>query len=240
MNKVFFSFVITFVFLINLSFAEVNWEQLSTKIKDAIASSDLGRHSIETDYKSAGELRITGYVSSEADLRLVEEKLAKLPGVNTIKNELIVRPDVARLPSAEEKKLNDKASNAVKSALIAKKYELQIENDAGSLTLKGLVEDVDMIDKITSIAKSIGGVKNVTNLMQVIQPASDTELVNSIKSAFANEEDLQADDIVVEAKDGIVTLSGTKSSHRVVDRILSIVQMVDGVKKIISNIKVEK
>ena len=240
MKNLILSFLIALNFLANIVFADVNWDQLSNKIKDVIASSDLGRHSIETNYKSEGELRITGYVSSEADFRLVEEKLAELPGVKTIKNELLIRPDVARLPSASEKKLNDNVISAVKSALIINKYELHIENNGGNLILKGQVDDQALIDTISSIARSVSGVKSVSNVMQVIEPASNDELVGRIKTAFANEEDLQAEDIVIEAKDGTVTLSGVKSSHRVVDRILSIVQMVDGVKKIISNIKVEK
>jgi hyperosmotically inducible protein len=233
--------IITYVFLTpNISFAEKTWKELSKEITQAIESSNLGRHSIETDYKSQGELEITGYVSSEADKILIEDRLSQIQGIKTIINELTVRTEVARLPNEKEKKLNDIIKKSVDDALLGKKYEMQIDNFNGEVILKGFVSEPDSIATITKVVKNINGVSQLNNLIQLYPAPSDPELTARIKEAFSQEDNLQAEDIKIEAKNGVVTLSGSKRSHRVVDRILSIVQMVDGVKKIISNIEIEK
>ena len=70
--------------------------------------------------------------------------------------------------------------------------------------------------------------------------ASDARITTEIKGKFALESDLSALRISVNTTDGIVTLSGTVSSHDAIQKAMELALSIDGVTQVVSSLQVKK
>src|SRR4030095_12155965 len=68
---------------------------------------------------------------------------------------------------------------------------------------------------------------------------ADARITAEIKGKLALESDLSALKISVNTTDGVVTLSGTVSSHEAIQRAMKIALAVDGVSQVISTLQVK-
>lgn len=88
------------------------------------------------------------------------------------------------------------------------------------------------IDKVgTSIDKSM---KKVDGFMD------DSSITAKVKSALINEKNIHSSDIKVKTTEGIVTLSGFVSTTEQSTQVEGIVKLVDGVKSVKNELKVQK
>jgi len=130
------------------------------------------------------------------------------------------------------------------------KYQVDYEYQRGEIILHGSASSEISRLRIEKAALSVKGVKSVTNQIKIVPdleqvavrsapiPPSDQAILESIKKSLRENEGFDLHGVSVEVKNGQVTISGSQHSFRAVDKILSVVLMVDGVKDINSQLLV--
>jgi hyperosmotically inducible periplasmic protein len=67
---------------------------------------------------------------------------------------------------------------------------------------------------------------------------TDASITSAVKMKMADDELVKARNIDVDTKDGVVTLNGTVSSKAEEQKAIDLANTVDGVKRVISNLRV--
>ena len=118
----------------------------------------------------------------------------------------------------------------------------KISEGAGELKDK-LDENVDLdTDRIKEeLAKSGRVIRKKAEQARVAiaDATADARITTEIKSKFTVESDLSALKISVNTTDGVVTLSGTVSSHEAIQKTMQIALAVDGVSQVVSTLQVK-
>jgi hyperosmotically inducible protein len=139
----------------------------------------------------------------------------------------------------------------VKAALIddelTKGKQIQVETRNGVVQLSGFVESVMDQEAALKTARSVPGVKQVRNDLDLSeadrsasQAAQDGVIEAKVKAQIAKDEDLSsANDVNVEVNSGIVQLSGFAASLQEKNRVRDIASAVSGVKDVRNNIALE-
>ena len=177
---------------------ELKWEPSVSEKEIGIAAKD-------------GVVTLSGFVESYAQKYAAERAASSVAGVKAVAEELEVR-----LPSIFARTDTELAHAAV-SAL---KWDIQVPDDKISTTvekgwidLKGEVEWQYQKTAAATAVRNLTGVKGVTNLIHVKpRKASSFEVSNKIKDSLRRNAELDASSIVVETKDGTVTLRGSVRS----------------------------
>lgn len=73
----------------------------------------------------------------------------------------------------------------------------------------------------------------------IADATADARITTEIKGKFAVESDLSALKISVNTTDGVVTLSGTVSSHEAIEKAMKLALAVDGVSQVVSTLQVK-
>lgn len=160
--------------------------------------------------------------------------------------------------SAGEKmdKAQDKVKGAVSDSWITSKAkialfaddrvkgrEVSVETVKGDVFLRGKVDTEEAKAAAAEITRTIEGVKNVTNDLQVVAPsirkavnADDRQITKSVESRFSSDPQLKKIDVRTDA--GVVILSGEVLSISVSARASEIAHRVDGVKAVRNELRV--
>lgn len=142
-------------------------------------------------------------------------------------------------------------SARVKSALIAdaevKGFDFKVATRKGEVQLSGFVDNLAQINRAITIAKGIEGVKSVDNKVTLkvgrasIGSTIDDGIVTaSVKSAFLADPEVNALQIAVVTRKGVVQLSGYADSRTQVERALQIARAVDGVTGVNNELNIKK
>lgn len=237
------SYLFSSIFAAALSFAvplhALQWGELEQQIKSTIEGLHLGHHSVETKYAD-GELTVTGYVGSAAEKAKVVQALSSLKGITEVKDELEIKNGSAQGGSPADEAVRKDALDAVKRLSGLGSYELDVQPQNGEVVLNGSVTNPRDRNRIAEAVQSVAGVKNVTNHLEVAPPPSDSEVETNVWQALQKDTDLDVEGVTIKASNGVVTVQGTRSNHRQIDRILSIVNMADGVREVKSEMKIGK
>lgn len=222
------------LFLAASSASALSWGELEGQIKNTLESLHLGRHSIESEYKS-GKLILTGYVSTSSERERVAEALGKLDGISEVENSLEVKAGPGG--SVGDDAIKKTALEAVKGLTGLGSYELDVAVEEGKLFISGTAASEKDRKRIEQAVQMAVGSKKVENRILLTPPPSDDQVVSNVWAALKKEKDLDTSGIEVTSHDGVVTITGQKPNHRVIDRILSIANMADGVREVKSKIK---
>jgi hyperosmotically inducible protein len=177
---------------------------------------------------------------------------------------------------AQEAKPAQKSGNVVTDSWITMKIhsqfipedslegsDIDVDTNAGVVTLKGTVLTEAGRDRAIAIAKATDGVKNVTNQLRVGPAHSDTAdagrkageatkdtagtagrvvtdgwLTSKIYSQYLTEDALDDSDIDIDVTKGAVTLNGQVKTAAGRERAEAIAKATDGVKSVKNNLKV--
>lgn len=142
-------------------------------------------------------------------------------------------------------------TTAVKSALLAdpdvKSFDLKVETRKGEVQLSGFVDNQSQIDRATTIAQNVSGTKSVQNRVSLKGSATsvgikvdDSIVTTRVKTALLGDADVKSLDIIVVTRNGEVQLSGFVDSQVQIDRANRLVEGVDGVSKVISELSIKK
>jgi osmotically-inducible protein OsmY len=90
---------------------------------------------------------------------------------------------------------------------------INVETYDGIVTLSGTVDELLAKDRAVKVAQMVKGVRAVVDEIEVEAPSrSDITLESEIAAALANDPATETYEVIVDASDGIVTLSGMVDS----------------------------
>ncbi len=142
-------------------------------------------------------------------------------------------------------------TSKVKSALLAdpeiKSLDLKVETRSGEVMLSGFVANQTQIDRALSVAKSVEGVKVVSNKIDLQAGAStvgtkvdDGVITAKVKSALLADPGIKSLDISVVTSKGEAQLSGFVDTQAQIDHATELAGKVEGVTSVANGMSVKK
>ncbi len=144
----------------------------------------------------------------------------------------------------QEKKIDDaNITMAVDNNLLfddgVQSHRIDIQTNAGIVTLSGTVDNLLAKERAVRIAESVKGVRAVIDKMQIkTVQISDTKLEVEVKYALATDPATDSWKISVKVKDGIVTLNGIVESWAEKNIAGYVVKGVKGIREVKNKINV--
>lgn len=150
--------------------------------------------------------------------------------------------------------VNDSAiTAAIKTKMLADKNvsatKINVETKNGVVYLSGAAATIDEASTAVQIAESTSGVTSVDTAQLSIegnpQPVTDTYITAKVKGILIREkvfgeEPIAISDIKVETKNGVVYLRGSIENKDQEKRATNLAKSIDGVKKVVSQLRVKK
>ncbi len=138
-------------------------------------------------------------------------------------------------------------STAVKTRLaddsLGTAYRIDVDVVEGHVTLSGVVKSTEEANRAVRLAKTVQGVKGVRNNLQVgdrsfSDAMSDSWVSSKVKSALVAEPGVRSLNIDVDVYLGVVTLTGLVDSQTERTKALAVARRIEGVKRVVDNLKV--
>jgi osmotically-inducible protein OsmY len=164
-----------------------------------------------------GVVTLTGHVPSYAQLVAAEAAVKRVKGVQAIAQEIEVRFTGASPHSDED--IASRAALLLKWNAELPADAIQVKVAKGWITLSGEVEWQYQRQAAEENVRSLVGVTGVSNLISVAPRALTADVAHGIEAALRRDAHLQAEQIKVVAKGGVVTLEGRVRSWRERDAI---------------------
>jgi hyperosmotically inducible protein len=126
---------------------------------------------------------------------------------------------------------------------LVKARQIDVDTIGGHVTLTGVVGTRKESARAVKIARSVAGVKSVTNNLQIGERSygdiwDDNLISNKIKAKLIAEPEVRSLNIDVDVYLGVVTLTGVVSSKYQKERAIDISRSTAGTVKVIDNLKV--
>src|SRR5262249_3736589 len=126
-------------------------------------------------------------------------------------------------------------------------HRIEVETFRGDVQLNGFVPSEDMKAEATRVARSVGGVKKVTNNLQVGEGTrsagevvDDTVITAKVKTALAADPTVPAHEVNVETRDGVVQLAGFVDNSTQKQQATEVARRVAGVKQVDNQLEVKQ
>ncbi|MCY1532798.1 BON domain protein [compost metagenome] len=218
----------------------------------------LNRHlnpfSIDVDVGN-GSAVLTGSVETEVERDLAEQIALGIEGVSKVDNQLQVDPKLEP-KAAGESSLAQRFDDATLAATVKSRLlwnsnteglDIQVRTESGVVTLSGNARTPAAKELAGRLAENTDGVREVHNHLSVstadstavqVQNAandasaaiSDGWITSKVKSSFLYSRNLDALNISVETKDGLVRLDGTVLSNAEKQLAVEIARNIRGVR----------
>lgn len=211
-----------------------------------------------------GTAILTGTVESDIERDLAEEIAMGIDGISKVDNRLVTEPDAERKSGKGSKDFMESVNDAnitakVKSQLLwnsnTQGMQIDVDTDSQVVTLKGKVNSSTESELAEQVARNTDGVRDVHNRLQVNkdssagtspdtepsdarQKVSDTWITTKVKSSLIYNRSINADEIDVEVKGGVVQLDGTVSSELEKETAITIAEDIRGVKDVNDSLQV--
>lgn len=139
----------------------------------------------------------------------------------------------------------------IKAALLAdpdiKSFDFKIETRKGEVQLSGFVDSQAQVERATSVARWVPGVKSVQNNVSMKGAATtvgnevdDGVLTTKVKTALLADANISSFDIAVATRKGEVQLSGFVDSLSQVERAMEVARGIEGVRSVSNEMSVKK
>jgi hyperosmotically inducible periplasmic protein len=205
-----------------------------------------------------GKATLTGKVNEDVNKDLAKEIALGVSGIEEVDNQIEVLSDYTPAPATTRSygEIVDDASisTAIKSKLIWSKntqgQDTEVTTIGGKVTLKGTAESAAAKDLVGRMALNTRGVNAVSNQL-VVTPAkpsvadkaksatdeasdeiSDAWITTKVKSTLLYSSNVRGTDVVVNTKDGVVTLNGRVDSGAERALAIELADNVRGVKSV--------
>jgi osmotically-inducible protein OsmY len=187
----------------------------------------------------AGVVTARGNVSNAISKARVSEIALSLKGVRRVINEVEVIPTTQA--GAQPHSIAQLITERTRRELTSEGYSLNVLLEGKDIVLQGTVDTVKGARQIVAIAESSAPGSVVRNQLVVKEEVlTDSELRSRVLKALALDEQIRTDDLTIRAENGVIYIAGSRPEHRSIDRILSTVIMVDGVKDVKSSVVISK
>ena len=205
-----------------------------------------------------GKATLTGKVSDDVNKDLAKEIALGVSGIEEVDNQIEVLSDYTP-PATTSRSYADKVDDAsintaVKLKLIWSKnthgLDTEVSTIGGKVTLKGTADSAAAKDLVGRMALNTRGVDTVSNQLVVTPPKpsmansakstseeagheiSDAWITTKVKSTLLYSSNVRGTDIVVNTKDGVVTLSGRVDNGAERALAIELADNVRGVKSV--------
>lgn len=142
-------------------------------------------------------------------------------------------------------------TSSVKAALLAdaniKSFDFKVETRKGEVLLSGFVDNQAQLDRATSAAHAVSGVKAVQN--NVILKVAPTTIGNKldggiitgkVKAALLGDAKVKSFDIAVVTRKDEVLLTGFVDNREQMDRAIEIARGIEGVHSVSNEMSIKK
>jgi osmotically-inducible protein OsmY len=156
------------------------------------------------------KVTLIGSVPTYTAKQAAETDAWVVPGVVSVKNQIAVKyPSAVSVPTDDEIGANIK--NVFIWNPVIDETDINVNVTAGIVTLKGTVDSFWKKKRAEELALDMRGVLDVTNELSVVPTKGfvDESIAKDIISALERNVNVNVDNIDVEVKEGIVTLTGT-------------------------------
>jgi osmotically-inducible protein OsmY len=184
-----------------------------------------------------GVVTLAGWVDSYADKWRAERIASKVKGVKAVVNELEVRlPSSSQRPDPE---IARAAIDALKWNVLVPDDRIQVIVEDGWVTLKGQVDWYHQKEEAERTVRNITGVKGVSNLIEVAQKPTPSDVKKRIVEALQRAAQFDAERVTVEIDGSRAILKGTVRSYAELKDIERAVRHVPGVSEVENHITVD-
>jgi osmotically-inducible protein OsmY len=180
-----------------------------------------------------GIVTLRGTVPSYAIKQAALFDVWKVPGVRKVDNNSFVRfPSTAKTLTDAEIEASIMKQLDWNSSTSNENIQVQVKK--GEVKLEGHVDAYWKILRAQQIASDIIGVIEIENKLTVVptEAVTDQVVATDIVNAIDRSQDVNAKEVDVRVKDGIVTLSGTLLSHSAREAALECAYNTYGVKDV--------
>jgi hyperosmotically inducible protein len=126
-------------------------------------------------------------------------------------------------------------------------YKIDVESYRGEVQLNGFVETADMKSAATRVAKSVDGVKKVSNNLDVSsgnrsagEAVDDGVITAKVKAALISDPNVAGHDVNVQTREGVVQLAGFVDSSSQKSKASEVTRHVAGVKEVDNQLEVKQ
>jgi hyperosmotically inducible protein len=144
---------------------------------------------------------------------------------------------------------------AVKTKLAQEKMgsitRIDVDTSLGTVYLTGVAETAAFRDRATAVAREVRGVRQVVNNVSIQAPSAaagssrttgqvidDATITAAVKTKLAAEKLSTLTKVNVDTRNGVVTLTGNVDTETTRQRALDVARGVDGVRDVISNLRI--
>ena len=206
----------------------------------------------------AGKATLSGTVEESVNKDLAKQIALGVNGIKEVDNNIVVQADYVPVHSAERgfgEVVDDaQITTAVKSKLMWSKradgLTTDVDTRRGRVTMTGTADTPSERDVATRLAMNTRGVVSVDNQMVVKNPkptaaetakasaqeakrdVADSWITTKVKSTFVYSTNVDADDISVSTKGGVVTLKGKVDSGAERALAIELARNVRGVRSV--------
>ncbi len=126
-------------------------------------------------------------------------------------------------------------------------YRIEVETFRGNVQLNGFVPSADMKAEATRVARNVKGVRKVDNNLRVDEGertaggvVDDTVITAKVKTALAADSTVEAHEVNVETRDGVVQLAGFVDNSTQKSQATEVARRVAGVKQVDNQLEVKQ
>lgn len=126
-------------------------------------------------------------------------------------------------------------------------YKIEVETFRGDVQLNGFVESADMKSSATRVARSVSGVKQVSNNLRVQtsertagEVVDDSVITAKVKTALATDPVVAAHEVNVQTREGVVQLAGFVDDSNQKSKASELARRVAGVKQVDNQLEVKQ
>jgi osmotically-inducible protein OsmY len=158
-----------------------------------------------------GVVTLTGHVGSYAEKCIAERAAGRVTGVRAIAEQLEIRYS----PGADhgDEEIAQRAIDVIAWDLSVPKDRVKIKIEKGWVTLRGDVDWRFQKQAAEADIRNLLGVMGVSNAIEIKPRVQVGDVEKQIKAAFRRNAEFEAENIVVTADGGTVTLTGQVSNY---------------------------
>ncbi|WP_447969209.1 BON domain-containing protein [Nitrospira sp. M1] len=175
-----------------------------------------------------GHAKLFGTVETLEERALATTIGGSLIGVQSVNNAIEIERKVG-----QDRQTRNRIERLLESAMISDNDNITVRATNGTVTLEGTVLQLKDKRKAFRVAQSVSGVKEVENLIQVVDSErTDKEIYNDVILYLMWSPILDIDELKTEVNDGIVSLQGSVDhlAHR--DVLIIDIENIHGVKEV--------
>jgi hyperosmotically inducible protein len=220
------------------------------KIEDAAKASYNYRTVLEDNVKvksNDGIVTLTGTVQDKSDKALAADTVENLPGVMSVKNEIVIKSDY---PEKSDAWINAKIRGRLLTKGNVSATSTKITVNDGVVTLGGTADNVAQKELTELYAKEIEGVKSVKNEIAVKDKSpgevtmgekiDDASITTQVKYALLSHKGTSALKTKVTTVDGVVRVTGDAKTDAEKSLVTKLASDVRGAKSVTNDMVVVK